>query len=162
MKKTTYLIGITLFLSLISCSSPADYNTSIMDEAAKIEKEALKITKEIQDKNFEGAQIAFQEGKDQTKKSLNKLERMSAFREDDALRLAAVDFVKFYDDLFSNEYQEALDLLKKGEKYSVEEADRLFENIQKISKKGDDVKQNLIDEHLAFVKKYELIIERGH
>lgn len=162
MKKVTCLTGIIFLLLLTSCSSPADYNTSIMDEATKVEKQALKITKELQEKNFEKAQIAFQEGKEQTKKSLNKLERMSAFRDDDALRLAAVDFVKFYDGLFNNEYQETFDILKKGGRYSMEDGDRLFEISQDISKHGVEVKQKLISEHFAFIKRYELIVERKY
>ncbi len=160
MKNFSLLFGALFLLLLGACSSPADYNTSIMDEAVKVEKEALKITNLLQEKDFKNAQNAFFEGQKQTKTSLKKLENMSAFREDDSLRQAAIKFVAFYDGLFANEYQEAFDLLKKGGPYTMDEGDHLFEVMSNVSKQGIEVKQNLIKEHLAFIERYNLIVEK--
>lgn len=137
MKKLTFLWGITFLWLFGSCSSPIDYNTSIMNEVEKVEKEVLKITEQQENSNLEKTQKAFQEGKKQIKSSLEKLENMSAFREDDALRQAAIKLVKFYDEFFTNENQEALD-------------------ISAITQKEREVKQNLIDAQCAFIKRYDL------
>ena len=101
MKNLTFLIGIVFLLLFGSCSSPIDYNVSIMNEIEKVEKGGAK----------------------QAKASLEKLEKMSAFRGDDAFWQAAIEFVKFYDELFSDENQETFD-----------------------AQRGIEVKQNLIKE----------------
>jgi len=133
MKNLTFLLGITLLL-FGSCSNPGDYNTSIMNEVVKVENEVLKIAGQFENGNLKKTQINFREGKEQTKASLEKLENMSAFRDDDALRQAAIKFVKFYDELFTNEYQ-------------------VFINFEQEL----EIKNNLVSEQYAFIKKYGLI-----
>ena len=160
MKNLSLLLGMILLLLLGAClSSPSDYNTAIMDQAMRVEEEALNITRLLQERNFEEAQSAFQRGRDQTRRSLERLERISAFRGDDSLRQAAIRFVVFYNELFTNEYQEALDLLQKGE-LTMEESGRLSEILIDISRRGVDVKEDLVNEHLAFIRRYGLIVAR--
>ena len=160
MKNLLSLSGVILLLLLGACSTPADYNTAVMDQAVSVEREAANITRLLQERDFEGAQNAFEAGRDRTKRALSRLERMSAFRGDDALRQAAISFVAFYDRLFTNEYQEALDLLKRGGPFSMDESDRLFEILTNISREGVDVKEHLVAEHLAFIERYGLIVQR--
>ena len=160
MKKLSLLLGLALLLLLGACTTPADYNTSIMREVNRVERSALEIARLLGEKDFDAALIAFQEGKAQTSASLRRLQRMSAFRDDDALRQAAIDFVAFYDGLFTEEYQQMFDLLQRGAPYTMDEADLLFEMKNNISKQGVDVKQRLVNENVAFVRRYNLIVSR--
>jgi len=131
-----------------------------MREVSRVERNAIEVARLLGEKDFEAALIAFREGKDQSKRSLRRLQRMSAFRDDDALRQAAIDFVAFYDGLFTNEYQHAFDLLQRGAPYTMEEADLLFEIKNNIAERGTEVKRHLVNENLAFMRRYNLFIGR--
>ena len=160
MKNLSWLLGATFLLLLGACSTPADYYTAITKETAKVEKETLNIATLLKERNIEEAQHAFEKGKKQTSKSLKKLEQMSVFRDNDALRQAAIEFVAFYDGLFNNEYQKAFDLLKREGSYTAEEADLLYEMMSIISILGTEVRRHLHDEQLAFIKEYGLIVSK--
>ena len=153
MKKLSLLFGAAFLLLLGACTAPCDYNVSVMDKIAEVEKTVFNVTRLLEEKNFEAVRIAFPEGKERTKATLKKLESMSAFRDDDLLRQAAIQFVTFYDGLFSNEYQEAFDLLEKGESYTMTDLDV----INNISERELEVRLHLQSEHIAFIKKYGLI-----
>jgi len=161
MRNLLFLSGMILALSLGSCAlTPSDYNTAIMNQVVGVENEAANITKLLQERDFDGAQTALATGQERVKSALDRLEKMSAFRGDDALRQAAISFVSFYDRIFSNEYQESLDLLKRGGPFSMDESDHLFEILQSISNEGIEVKENFIAENLAFIERYGLIVQR--
>ena len=157
MKNLSFLFCMALLLLLGACSTPGDYNVAIMDETIKVEKSAINVVKLLKDENLDAAQTALQESRDIAKAALEKLERMSAFRDDDLLRQSAINFVAFYDRLFTNEYQEAYDLLKMGITYTEDRAN-VIDDIYKLE---IELKQQLMNEHIAFIKKYGLIaVER--
>jgi len=153
MKNLSLLFGTALLFLLGACSTPGDYNVAVMDETVKVEKSARNVEKLLKEGNLDAAQISLKEGQEIAKASLGKLERMSAFRDDDLLRQAAINFVAFYDRLFTSEYQEAFDLLKAGITYT-EDRVEVMEDIYKLE---IELRQQLMNEHIAFIKKYGLI-----
>ncbi|MDR1729370.1 MAG: hypothetical protein LBR52_01760 [Prevotellaceae bacterium] len=160
MKNLLFLSGMILALLLGACAtSPAEYNTAIMDQVTNVEKDAVGIAKLVQEQKTDEIQPALESSREHAKKALKKLQAMSSFRGDDSLRLAAVEFAAFYDRLFTNEYQETVNLLQRGAPFSMDESDRLFEIFTNVSKEGSDVKEKLIAEHLAFIQRYGLIIQ---
>jgi hypothetical protein len=160
MKKFSLLFSLAFLLLLGACTTPSDYNTAIMKEILKVERNAADIGRLLGEQDFKAAQTAFLEGKNQTEISLRRLERMSAFRDDDSLRQAAINFVAFYDKLFTDEYEKAFDLLQRGAPFSAEEADFLSEIKDNISEQGVEVKLQLVDENFAFVRRYGLFLSR--
>jgi len=160
MKNLLFLSGAILMLLLGSCSNPTDYNTAVMNQVNRVEEDAANIARLIQEQRFDEVQPALESGRERTKRALERLEGMASFRGDDALRLAAVDFVAFYDRLFTNEYQEAIALLQRGAPFSMDETDRMFEIFNNVANEGVEVKEKLVAEHLAFIQRYGLIVQR--
>jgi hypothetical protein len=132
-----------------------------MREVSGVERNVLEMARLLGERDFEAALVTFQEGKTQSERSLRRLQRMSAFRDDDALRLAAIDFVAFYDMLFKNEYQHVFDLLQRGAPYTSEEADLLLTIKNHIAEEGVEVKRRLVEENLAFIRRYSLRVGRS-
>ncbi len=159
MKNLLFLPGIILALLLGACTTnPADYNTVIMSQVSSVITEKNNLLTLLQEKNFDEVQASLDRGKERTQSALEKLHGMSAFRGDDGLRLAAIDFVLFYNKLFSNEeIRKIADFAKQKEQFSTEETERLFEILSNILSEESTIMKKMADEHDAFVKRYDLL-----
>ena len=159
MKNLLFLSGIILALLLGSCATnPTDYSTAIVNQVSSVITEKDNLLTLLQEQKFDEVQAALDRGKKRTQSALRKLQRMSAFRGDDGLRLAAIDFVSFYDRLFSNEeILKVADFAKRGEKFSIDENERLFQVLSNIFEEENAVTIKLVNEHNAFIQKYGLL-----
>jgi len=158
MKNLLFLSGMTLMLLLGSCSNPTDYNTAIINQVSSVITEKDNLLRLLQEQKFDEVQAALDRGKERSQKALERLEGMSAFRGDDSLRLAAIDFVSFYNRLFSNEeILKVADFAKRGEQFTIEENERLFQVLSGIFEEENAVTIKLSEVHNAFVEKNGLL-----
>jgi hypothetical protein len=153
MKKSFLFMLSSALILLAGCSNPTDYNTSIMNEVSKVERADEKIFEEITSRNFEHTEIALQEGRDQITSSLRKLDRAGSFRDDDALRQAAVGYISYYESLFKGDYPIVLDIMKKGKRLKAEDEQELEKLLNSFEQNKRDAKNTFIMIHFDFIKK---------
>ena len=148
-----------LMLLLGACTSnPGDYNTVIMNQAGSVITEKDNLLALLQEQKFDRVQAAIESGKERTQSALAKLQGMPAFRGDDTLRLAAIDFILFYDRLLSNEeILKAADFAQRGESFSVEESEYFFQVLANIYKEENTAMMNMSKAHNTFIEKYGLL-----
>ena len=159
MKQFIYTVGIFIAMLMSSCATtPAEYVETLSDEAAKMEAQNKIIVECLSKRDIPGAEAALKEAKLEADKSLARLQKMEAFEGNDELRQSCIEFVDFYKTIFNNEYEQAFDVLRKTEKRTTDDVNKLSELLLSVTTENQFVKADLMKSISSFCKDYELTI----
>jgi len=115
-----------------------------------------QLTTQLLNGNATEADSLLQQARTGITASLERLEKMGAFRGDDSLRQAALNYMKTNDDLLKAEYQQAIDLLKGNN--TAETEDQLTAILVSANQKRAKALEALVQQQQAFIRKYNLIV----
>lgn len=162
MKHFIYTVGIFIAMLMSSCATtPGEYVEQLSDEAAKMEAQNKLIVECLSKRDIAGAESALQTAKIQADKSLEKLQSMKDFEGNDAVRQSCIEFVDFYKTIFNNEYEQAFDVLRKTDKRTTEDVQKLSEILLSVTTENNFVKADLMKSIKKFCNDYELTITNG-
>lgn len=154
MKRVFYLVALVATLLMSACTTtPADYLDSVTTEVKKI-SDAEKVLAN----SLDSTQVS--DAKKAINKSYKKLQRMQAFRGNDSLRTAALEYGKFFNDLYNSDNNRLIYLLQKsaaGDTLTDEEKaehDMLFQNYLNGS---NILNIRVTNAQIQFLKSYDLI-----
>ena len=94
------------------------------------------------------------------KKAVSDLEKMGAYSGDDAMRQAALNLFRFYENILTNEYAQMVDILYK-EDFTDADSEQLGLLVQVVSEKEAPFDEKFQDAQVAFAKKNGLELEEN-
>ncbi|MBP5455935.1 MAG: hypothetical protein J6Y37_05510 [Paludibacteraceae bacterium] len=159
MKQFIYTVGIFIAMLMSSCATtPAEYVETVSGEAEKMEAQNKIIVEYLSKRDIPGAEAALQAAKLEADKSLERLQKMESFEGNDELRQNCIEFVDFYKTIFNNEYEQAFDVLRKTDKRTTDDVNKLSEILLSVTTENQFVKADLVKSIKKFCKEYELTI----
>lgn len=145
---------------MTSCAlTPAEYVEQVSDEAAEMEAQNKRIVECLSQRDIKGAEDALQSAREQADKSLAKLQAMTPYNGDDALRQSCIEFVDFYKTIFSNEYEQAFSVLRDPGARTPENIEKIALVSQGLDTENRFLKADLLKSIKRFCRDYGLTID---
>ena len=168
IKNTTALIlGVCIFISMPACKqkhahagdivfyNPIEYNDFVVDHQNAIIRHMVNLTQAFDNGTEQEIRIQYKSLTARSDSSLDVIMQLSDYEGDSVLKAAAVDLLKFYNQVFHEQYKDMIEIFLKGETASDAEIEKLNQHVIYIRNKEDTLNTKLNAAQTAFAKKFQ-------
>ncbi len=135
---------------IVNCQNDIGYKMLAIGEYVGSEEETTK----------EGANLLRDSALKAAKKAVSELEKMGAYNGDDAMRKAALNLFRFYENILTNEYAQMVEILYK-EDFTEADSDQLALLVQVVSEKEAPFDEKFETAQVAFAAKNGIELEEN-
>jgi len=159
--KTLLFLFLLPLGALAQKMTAVEYNDKIIGYQNEIGYKLLAIGEYIGSEEItteEGANAVRLEALEVTRESIKGLEKMGAFKGDDALRKSALNLFRFYEKIIKDQYAQMIDLIYK-EDFSEADSDAISLLVAKITEEEMPLDQKFQTAQIAFAEKNNIELQ---
>ena len=161
------LLGVCIFVSMPACKqkhahagdivfyNPIEYNDFVVDHQNAIIRHMVNLTQAFDNGTEQEIRMQYKSLKSRSDSSLHMIKQLSDYEGDSVLKTAAVDLLKFYNQVFHKQYKDMIEIFLKGEAASDAEIETLNQHVIYIRNREDALNKKLNAAQANFAKKFQ-------
>lgn len=161
------LLGVCIFVSMPACKqkhahagdivfyNPIEYNDFVVDHQNAIIRHMVNLTQAFDNGTEQEIRMQYKSLTSRSDSSLHMIKQLSDYEGDSMLKIAAVDLLKFYNQVFHNQYKDMIEIFLKGDAASDAEIETLNQYVIYIRNKEDALNKKLNAAQANFAKKFQ-------